>query len=57
MKFKEENNIVIHWVMVALRLCLVICVFIMAVIQSLLKRILHFITGAFKARDDEFTGI
>ncbi|MBP3869548.1 MAG: hypothetical protein J6E46_01085 [Faecalicoccus sp.] len=57
MKFNEKDNIVIHWVMVAFRLCEVICVIILAILQSLLKGILRFITGAFKADDDEFTGI
>ncbi|MBP3869550.1 MAG: hypothetical protein J6E46_01095 [Faecalicoccus sp.] len=57
MKFNEKDNIVIHWIMVAIRLCEVIYVIIFAVVRSLLKGILHFITGAFKAQDDEFTGI
>lgn len=57
MKFNEKDNIVIHWVMVVFRLCEVICVIIFAVVQSLLKGILRFITGAFKADNDEFTGI
>ena len=57
MKFNEKDNIVIHWVMVVFRLCEVICVIILAILQSLLKGILRFITGAFKAEDDEFTGI
>lgn len=57
MSSNEKKGGPFHWIMMFLRLCLVIFVFIMAIIQTLLKRILHFIMGAFKADDEHFTNI
>ncbi len=57
MSSNDKKRGPLNWIMIFLRLCFVIFVFIMAIIQTTLKRIAHFITGAFKADDDHFADI
>lgn len=57
MKFNEKDNVFIHWIMVTVRLCEVICVFLFSLILVSLKRWVRLMIGAFKQGDNRFTGI